>query len=60
MTPFVENVVLRRKPRSTLCEYVTLASLRHAHLGSLFLDPKDIRVLVMGAIRNFAKGAGLL
>ena len=42
-----------------LCECEALASLMHAHLGSFFLDP-DIRVLGMGAIWNFAKGAGLL
>jgi len=40
------------------CE--ALASLRHAYLGSFFLDPEDIRVLDMGAIWNFAKGTGLL
>jgi hypothetical protein len=42
------------------CECEALASLRHAYLGSFFLDPEDIRVLVMGAIWNFAKGKGLL
>ena len=43
-----------------LCECEALSSLRHAYLGSFFLDPDDIRVLVMGAIGNFAKGTGLL
>jgi len=43
-----------------LCECEALASLRHTYLGSFFLDPEDIRVLVMGAIWNFAKGTGLL
>ena len=43
-----------------LCECEALASLRHAHLGSFFLDPEDIRVLGMGAIWNFAEGTGLL
>jgi len=33
-----------------LCECEVLASLRHAYLGSFFLDPEDIRVLGMGAI----------
>jgi hypothetical protein len=28
-----------------LCECEALASLRHAHLGSFFLDPEDIRKL---------------
>jgi hypothetical protein len=43
-----------------LCECEDLSSLRHTYLGSFFLDPEDIRVLVMGAIWNFAKGTGLL
>jgi hypothetical protein len=43
-----------------LCECEALASLRHIHLGSFFLDPKNIRVLGVGAIRNFVKGTGLL
>jgi len=43
-----------------LCECETLASLRHTYLGSLFLDPGDIRLLGVGAIWNFAKGTGLL
>jgi hypothetical protein len=43
-----------------LCECEALASLRNAHLGSFFLDPKDIRVLGMGVIWNFAKETGLL
>jgi hypothetical protein len=43
-----------------LCECETLASLKHAYLGSFFLDPENIRVLGMGAMWNFAKGTGLL
>jgi len=43
-----------------LCECEALASIRHVYLGSLFLDPDDIRELGMGAIWNFAKGTGLL
>jgi hypothetical protein len=31
-----------------LCECEALASLRHTYLGSLFLDPEDIRVLGVG------------
>jgi hypothetical protein len=34
------------------CECEALASLRHAYLGSFFLDPEDIRKLGMGAIWN--------
>jgi len=44
----------------TLCEYEALASLRHAHLGSFFLEPEDIRSLGLGAIWNYSKVAGLL
>jgi len=43
-----------------LCECEALASLRHAYLGSFFLDPENIRELGMGAIWNFAKRRGLL
>jgi hypothetical protein len=31
-----------------LCECEALASLMHGYLGSLFLDPEDIRELGMG------------
>jgi hypothetical protein len=41
-----------------LCE--ALATLRHAYLGSFFLDPEDMRELDLGAIWNFAKETGLL
>jgi len=43
-----------------LCECEALASLGCTYLGSLFLDPEDIRVLGMGTIWNFAEGTGLL
>jgi len=43
-----------------LCEFGTLASLRHAYLSSFFLAPEDIRELGVGAIWNFTKGTGLL
>ena len=43
-----------------LCECEALASLRHAYLGSFFLDPGDIRELGKGAIWNFSKGTELL
>ena len=43
-----------------LCECEALASLRHTHLVSFFLDPEDIRKLSIGAIWNFGKGTGLL
>ena len=47
-----------RKCGTEECKCEALASLRHAQLGSFFLDPEDIRVLGMGAIWNFAKGTG--
>jgi hypothetical protein len=40
--------------------YEALASVRHTHLGSFFLNPEDIRKLRIGAIWNFVKGTGLL
>jgi hypothetical protein len=43
-----------------LCECEALASHRHKHLRSFFLDPADIRLLCVGAIWNFIKGTGLL
>ena len=36
------------------------ASLRHAYLGSFFLDPEDITNLSVGAIWNSNKGTWLL
>jgi len=43
-----------------LCACEVLASLRQSYLGSLFLDPEDIRKLNIEAIWNFVKGTGLL
>jgi len=43
-----------------LCECETLASLRHAHLDSFFLDHEDIINISIGAIWNFGKGTRLL
>jgi len=42
-----------------LCECEALASLRHAYLGSFFLEPEDSRSLGLGAIWNYSKVAGL-
>ena len=41
-----------------LCECEALASFRHIHLDSFFLDPEDIRKLSTGAIWNFGKERG--
>ena len=43
-----------------LCKCEALASLRHTHLGSSFLDPEDIRVLGVEAIWNFVTSTGPL
>jgi hypothetical protein len=42
-----------------LCECEALATLRHIYLGSLFLDPEDIRGLRPGAVWNFFRRTGL-
>jgi len=42
-----------------LCECEALASRRHAHLGSFFLEPGDIKNLNLGPIWNYSKAAGL-
>jgi len=53
-------VVLRRKSQFAFC--VSVRSWPHSgiHILGFFMDPEDIRELVMGAIWNFAKGTGLL
>ena len=61
MTPFVGNVVLLRKPQSTVCVSVRLWPHSGMHIWvPSFLDLEDIRVLGMGDIWNFVKGTGLL
>jgi hypothetical protein len=42
-----------------LCECEALASLRHAYLGSFFLEPEDIKGINLGAIWNFSKATAL-
>jgi len=42
-----------------LCEYEALASLRHAYLGSFFLEPEDIKGINLGAVWNFSQATGL-
>ena len=41
-----------------LCECKVLASLRHAYLGSFFLEPKDIS-LGLWAIWHYSRVVGL-
>jgi len=43
----------------TLCECEALASLRHAYLGSFFLEPEDIKSTSLGATWNCSKVTGL-
>jgi len=43
-----------------LRECDALASLRHAYLGSFFLDPEDVTNLSIGALWNSGKETGLL
>jgi len=40
------------------CECEALASLRHVYLGSFFLEPQDIKSIILGAIWNFSKATG--
>ena len=42
-----------------LCECEALASLRHMHLGSFFLESQDIQSMSLGAIWDFSKVTGL-
>jgi hypothetical protein len=41
-----------------LCECEALVTLRHAYLGSFFLDPQDVRSLCVGQIWNYIKEQG--
>jgi hypothetical protein len=43
-----------------LCECEALASLRHTHLGSFFLEPEDIKSIRLGAVWSFGRATGLL
>jgi hypothetical protein len=42
-----------------LCECEALASLRHAYLGSIFMEPRDIMHASMGVIYGYLRAAGL-
>ena len=43
-----------------VCEREVLASLRHTHLDSFFLEPEDFKSMNIGAIWSFGKATGLL
>jgi hypothetical protein len=42
-----------------LCKCDALASLRHAYLGSVFMEPRDITYLSLGAIYGYVRAVGL-
>jgi hypothetical protein len=42
-----------------LCVCEALASLRHAYLGSFFMEPRDIMYVSLGAIYGYVRAAGL-
>jgi hypothetical protein len=42
-----------------LCKCEALASLKHAYLGSFFLEPEDVKSLGLGVIWNYSKVTGL-
>ena len=42
-----------------LCECEALVSLRHRYLGSLFLEPEDVKSISLGAIWSFSRATGL-
>jgi len=59
-SPLCRKCGVREKTSAhILCECEALASLRHAYLGSFFLEPEDIRSLGLEAIWNFSKVTGL-
>jgi len=51
--------VMEETSTHILCECEALASLRHAHLDSVFLEPKDIQNISLGAIWSFSNALGL-
>jgi hypothetical protein len=51
--------VMEETSAPILCECEASASLRHAHLGSFLLEPKDIQSISLGAIWSFSNASGL-
>jgi hypothetical protein len=59
-SPLCRNCVAEEEPSAhILCHCEALASIRHAYLGSYFLQPEDIKSQKLGAIWHFSKAAGL-
>jgi hypothetical protein len=52
-------VVMEETSAYVLCECEALVSLRHAYLGSFFLEPEGIQSISLGAIWSFSKASGL-
>jgi hypothetical protein len=51
--------VMEETSAHIFCKCETLASLRHAYLGSFFLEPKDIQSISLGTIWSFSNASGL-
>jgi hypothetical protein len=51
--------VMEETSAHILRECEALVSLRHAYLGSFFLEPKDIQSISLGAIWSFSNALGL-
>jgi hypothetical protein len=51
--------VMEETSAQILCECEAVSSLRHAYLGSFYLEPKDIQSISLGAIWSFSKASGL-
>jgi len=52
--------VMEETSTHILCECEVLASLRHAYLGSFFLEPEDIQSITLGDIWSFSNASGSL
>jgi len=51
--------VMEETSAHILCKCEALASLRHAYLGSFFLEPRNIQSISLGAIWSFSNASGL-
>ena len=59
MTTTLHNAAKKETSAHIACEFEDLVTLRHTHLGFLFLNSEDVRNLSLGAISNFIKGTVL-
>jgi hypothetical protein len=58
-SPLCRRCEVEETSAHILCECEALASLRHVHLGSFFLEPEDVKSISLGSIWNFSKDTGL-